>query len=74
MNDHKKKKIAPVVITVLIVVYYAVYFLALILVVPGVAKLLLGVIPILLGAGMIYVCKQRIDEIDGGEEDDLGKY
>ena len=31
-------------------------------------------IPAALGGAMIYVCMERIKEIDGGEEDDLSKY
>ena len=37
-------------------------------------KVLLAVIPVILGATMIGVCIQRINEIKGGEEDDLSKY
>jgi hypothetical protein len=37
-------------------------------------KFLLGIIPLVLSAVMIYVCVQRINEIKGGEEDDLSQY
>ena len=68
MDEHGKKMIAPIVITVIVVLYYLLYFLPLIL------KILFGIIPLLLGGVMIYVCVERIREIKGGEEDDLSKY
>ncbi len=74
MNDHGKKMIAPIVITVVIVLYYILFFSLVALFVDGIWKLLLGIIPALLAAVMIYVCIQRIREIEGGEEDDIGKY
>ncbi len=70
----RKKIIAPIVISVLVIVYYAVYFGVLIYLLDTVWAWLLGLIPIALAGTMIYVCKQRIDEIKGGEEDDLGNY
>ena len=63
MDAHQKKKIAPIVITVLIVLYYLLYFC-----------LVISLVPAALGGAMIYVCMERIKEIDGGEEDDLSKY
>ena len=74
MNDHGKKKIAPIVVTVLMILYYVLYFGILMAIVPGILKFVLGIIPMLLGCCMLYVCIQRLKEIDGGEEDDLSKY
>ena len=75
MDAHKKKMIAPVVITVLVIVYLCVYFGILVSLIENpVFKVLLGVIPVALGIMMLAVCIQRIREIKGGEEDDLGKY
>ena len=74
MGDHGKKMIAPVIITVLVVLYYILYFGLLVVYVDGIFKLLLGIIPLILAGAMIYVCIERINEIKGGEEDDLGKY
>ena len=65
---------APIGITVLIVAYYAVFFAVLMRVTGGLARVLLGIVPLALAAVMIYVCVQRIKEIRSGEEDDLGKY
>ncbi len=74
MDQHQKKKIAPIVITLLVILYYLFYFCLIISVVPMIFKILLAVIPAALGGAMIYVCIERIKEIDGGEEDDLSKY
>ncbi|MCI7062461.1 MAG: hypothetical protein MR965_09755 [Lachnospiraceae bacterium] len=74
MDQHQKKKIAPIVITLLVILYYLFYFCLIISVVPMIFKILLAVIPAALGGAMVYVCIERIKEIDGGEEDDLSKY
>lgn len=72
---HGKKMIAPVVITGIVIIYYAFFFGLLIHSLNNVwLKLLLGIIPVLLGAAMIFVCAERIREIKGGEEDDLSQY
>ncbi len=70
----RRKMIAPIVITVLMILYYAAYFSLLIYAIDRVWALLLGIIPLLLGGIMIYVCVQRIKEIRSGEEDDLSQY
>ena len=75
MSNHGKKMIAPIVITALVVIYELVYFGVIISFVQNVAlKLLLFILPAALGAAMIGVLVQRIKEIKGGEEDDLGQY
>ena len=74
MEEHKKKMIAPIVITGFIILYYIFYFGILISLLDGVWKFLLGVIALALAVAMIYVCIERIKEIRSGEEDDLGKY
>ena len=74
MNEHRKKMIAPIIITILFVLYYAFYFTIVIALPVGIWKIFLGIIPIILAVIMIYVCVQRIKEIKEGEEDDLSKY
>lgn len=75
MSEHGKKIIAPIIITIIMIAYWVIYFGVLIRVVDNVTiKVLLAVIPVILGATMIGVCIQRINEIKGGEEDDLSKY
>lgn len=74
MSEHGKKKIAPIVITILVILYYVAYFALIISLVDGVMKFLLGIIPLAISSAMLYVCVERIREIEGGEEDDLSKY
>ena len=75
MKKYGKKMIAPIVITIVVVLYFLVYCVVLIsLIQTPVLRVLLAVVPLLLGAAMIGVLIQRIREIKGGEEDDLGKY
>lgn len=74
MKSHSKKMIAPIVISVIVILYYIAYFCFLILLLDGIWKYLLGIIPIVLSAVMIFVCVERINEIKKGEEDDIGKY
>jgi hypothetical protein len=74
MKDHKKKMVAPILITILMVLYYVLYFGFIISYLDGLLRILLGIIPLALSVVMIYVCVQRIKEIKGGEEDDLSQY
>ena len=72
---HRRKMVAPIVVTVLVFLYFILYFGVLIsLLHSTLLKLLLGICPVLLGAAMIGVCVQRLREIKGGEEDDLSQY
>ncbi|MBQ2923402.1 MAG: hypothetical protein IJE60_10045 [Tyzzerella sp.] len=74
MKSHKRKILAPIIISVIIVLYYVVYFGILIALIDGIWKWLLGIIPLALSAVMLKVCIERINEIKKGEEDDLSKY
>ena len=74
MDSHKKKMIAPIVVSVLTILYYIVYFGFVISLLDGVFKYALGIIPIVFSILMVKVCIERIQEIKGGEEDDLSKY
>ena len=74
LNSHKKKMIAPIIITVIVILYYIAYFGFLISLLDGFWKYVLGVIPLVFSAIMIYVCIERIIEIKKGEEDDLSQY
>ena len=74
--DHGKKMIAPIVITVLFIAYLVLY-----IVLVGrdthwhPTMVVLLFIPLAgLGIGMVYVLRERIREIQSGEEDDLDKY
>jgi len=73
---HIKKMIAPIIISAITLVYYITFICAFMFdsEVPVLTKILLGVIPLFLTGGSIYVLIERIKEIRSGEEDDLGKY
>ncbi len=72
---HGRKMIAPIVISVLIVIMYVTMAIGVfVLNLAFVAKLLFIIIPLALSGVMIYVLVERIKEIRGGEEDDIGKY
>ena len=74
LNLHKKKMIAPIIITVIMILYYITYFGFLISLLDGIWKYALGIIPLAFSGIMIYVCIERINEIKKGEEDDISKY
>nr|WP_300002136.1 hypothetical protein [Tissierella sp.] len=76
MKNHTKKLLAPVVITILIVLYLIFYMVigSIITEMPLYFKALVVVIPIGLIVLSVYMLFERIDEIKGGEEDDLSKY
>lgn len=74
MKNHKKKMVAPIVVTIIMIIYYAIYFGFLISLLEGVWKYALGIIPFAFAVLMIKVCIERIKEIQEGEEDDLSKY
>ena len=74
MKSHKQKMIAPIVIATIMILYYIVYFGFLIVMLDGIVKYVLGIVPIALAAVTLWVCIERINEIRKGEEDDLSKY
>lgn len=74
-TEHRKKMIAPVVITVLFLVYLGVYAAVIARTAERDPVLLLFALPLLaLALGMVYTLRARINEIRSGEEDDLGNY
>ena len=74
LNFHKKKMIAPIVVTTIMILYFILYFGFLIYALEGAWKYLLGIIPLGFSAVTLYVCIERINEIKKGEEDDISKY
>ena len=74
LNSHKRKMIAPIIITVILTLYYITYFGFLISLLDGIWKYALGIIPLIFSGIMIFVCIERISEIKKGEEDDISKY
>ena len=74
MKPHTKKAIAPLVVTAVMILYYAAYFGCLFTVLEGVWRWLFGLVPLAFVAVTVYVCIERIREIQKGEEDDLSQY
>ena len=74
MNNHKRKMIAPIVVTVIIIAYYALYFGVLMSLLTGVWRVVVGVAPLIFSVLTLGVCIERINEIKKGEEDDISKY
>ena len=75
MHIHTKKMIAPIIIVFLNLAYYiafGVFFVK--FAAPLILKLIGIIVPAALSAAFIWLLVQRIKEIKGGEEDDLGKY
>ncbi len=73
--EHRKKMVAPIIITVLFLAYLIVYGIAIFTTSELLSGMLLFALPLIaLGIGMIYVLKSRIKEIRSGEEDDLDNY
>lgn len=73
---HKKKMIAPIVITAVVVLYFIgfVFLFAFDDSIPFLIKILGVAIPLLLAGACVYVLVERIKEIRSGEEDDISKY
>ena len=74
MDLHKKKMLAPIIVTVIMVLYYSVYFGFLISLLEGMWRYALGIFPAAFSMVTIKVCVDRIKEIKKGEEDDLSQY
>ena len=74
-KEHRKKMIAPIVITVFFLLYLAIY-LVLVFSSVGLSPiiLLLAIPLVMLGVGLVKVLLSRIKEIRSGEEDDLSNY
>ena len=74
-EHHRKKMVAPIIITILFLAilagYGTVYFM---IDLPIGVQLLLASILVALAVAMIFVLVGRIREIKGGEEDDLSNY
>lgn len=74
MKDHKRKMIAPIVVAIIMILYYIIYFVFIAAMLNGIWKYILGIMPLAFAALTVKVCVERINEIKGGEEDDIGKY
>jgi hypothetical protein len=75
MREHGSKKIAPVVVAICLIGYYITGAIILSkLSFPNTVKIIVISASVIITAVIIMVLIERIREIDGGEEDDLGKY
>ena len=77
MNNHSKHHsiLAVILITILTLFYFALYFGLLIWFLPNLlVRIILGAVGVAFAIAMIVVCRQRLNEIKGGETDDLGKF
>jgi len=75
MHPHTKKMIAPIIIVFLNVAYYAAFGVFFVKFgTPLIFKLIGIIVPAAVSGAFIWLLIQRINEIKGGEEDDLGKY
>lgn len=74
-TEHRKKMVAPIVITIVFLLYLIGYGIAIAVTTEWNPIMILVAIPLVaLGIGMIVVLKSRIKEIRSGEEDDLSNY
>ena len=74
-KKHKKKMVAPIVISIITVIYFCFYAaICFSMSVLLITKILFGVIPLALIGVVVYVLVKRMNEIRSGEEDDLSKY
>ena len=74
MHSHKKKMIAPIIVTIIMILYYIVYFGFLLSLLDGLWRYALGIVPLAFSGITLYVCIERIREIRKGEEDDISQY
>ncbi|MBE7092061.1 MAG: hypothetical protein E7365_02650 [Clostridiales bacterium] len=74
MHKNKGKLVAPIIVTIIMIVYCVIYFGFLIMLISGIWRWVLGIIPVVFSVILIKVCIERIIEIKKGEEDDLSKY
>lgn len=84
-TDRNQKKVAPIVVTILVILYILPIVAVAILAMAGAIEMGSGAMPVLfillylvIGAavigGILLALRQRLREIDGGEEEDARKY
>ena len=75
-QEHRKKMVAPIVVTIVILLYYAAMGCVIFLLpnTPLWLKAVLILVPLIASCLILHVMLQRIREIKSGEEDDLNQY
>jgi hypothetical protein len=75
MGKHGNKKVAPVIVAICLIGYYVTMAIILsTLNLPGIVKIAALSVSVIVTVVIIVVLVERIKEINGGEEDDLGQY
>ncbi|MDR0409557.1 MAG: hypothetical protein LBH18_04085 [Spirochaetaceae bacterium] len=75
MEKHGNKKIAPIIVAICLIAYYTAGVIVLLKFnFPNVLKIIILAVSIITSIVIIIVLIERINEINGGEEDDLSKY
>jgi CHASE2 domain-containing sensor protein len=75
MGKRANKKIAPIIVAICLVGYYVMCVAVLVkLNFPNIIKIVALAVSIIITVVIIMILVERIREINGGEEDDLGKY
>ena len=75
VGRHLNKIIAPIIVALCLIAYYIIYGIIIIKVnIPSIIKIIGLSGTIIISAVIIMMLVERIKEIKGGEEDDLGKY
>ena len=74
-KEHRRKMIAPIVITVILLIYLAVYLVMMFTAATFNFWFILLAIPLIAaGIGLVFTLRERIREIKKGEDDDLSNY
>ena len=72
---HFNKKVAPVIVSLCLIGYYVLVVFGLYKMnIPNIFKIMVIIVSVIITFVIIKVLVERIKEINGGEEDDLGKY
>ena len=72
---HFNKKVAPVIVSLCLIGYYVLVIFGLYKIsIPNLFKIMVFIVSVIITFVIIRVLIERIKEINGGEEDDLGEY
>ena len=71
---HFNKMIAPIVIGSIFCIFLAIYLGVILAIGINIVTVLMGIVILAVIGMVIAVVIQRINEISGGEEDDISKY
>ena len=74
-KEHRRKMIAPIIITVILLIYLAVYLVMMFTATAFSYWFILLALPLAAaGVGLVFTLRERIREIKKGEDDDLSNY